>query len=176
MIATLLYISIQNAHSAEWSTCASDLDDLRRAADDANDAVEIAERVRREYEDKKDELENCLQFPDVYDLLRDRCQSYRWEFQSARDDYQSRLRSLESELSDVDSKVRSVSDSCRYDVGSVAVPSTRQRSPATRGSTGQSIPAWCRVFRQYKGRLPRENLLAVCTKSHSHNECVSCID
>ena len=174
--AILALLLTQWAYSAEWSSCASDLDDLRQAADDASDAAESAERARRDYEDKKEELEHCLRFPDVYDLLRDRCRSYRWDFESARDDYQSKLRHLQSELSDVDSKVGSVSISCRYDVGSVRAPAISPKSPRSSSGTGQSIPNWCGVFRQYKGKLPRENILQVCRKNHSQDECVKCLD
>jgi hypothetical protein len=170
----LLVVLSSAAFAAEWRSCASDLDDLRSSADDAQSAAERAERARREFEEKKEELENCLRMPDVYDLLRDRCRSKRFDFESARDDYQSKLRSLQAELSDVESRVGDVSSSCRYNVGSLGSPAPRSSQGRAKGSP--RADTWCSPFQQYRNRLPRETLLQVCSKDRSPEECRKCID
>ncbi|MBI4826586.1 MAG: hypothetical protein HY807_09240 [Nitrospirae bacterium] len=113
----------------DWGSCASELDSLRRAASYASDAAQSAESAKNEYEDKKEEVEDkkndlrsCLDFPDIYDLYGDRCESQRREYNdavddynSAKSDYQSALSILESELSTVGSKIRWVESSCGVD-------------------------------------------------------------
>lgn len=111
LIAGTLVLSAQGA---DWDSCADDLSSLRRAAGDASDAAEEASSAKDEFESKKDDLENCVNFPEVYDLMRDGCQSARWDYESARSDYESTLSNLESELDTVDSRLRSVSWSCGF--------------------------------------------------------------
>jgi hypothetical protein len=136
--------------AADWGSCASDLDDLRRAADDANDA---AERAQRTYRD----LQDCRQFPDIYDLLRDRCSS-------KVSDYRSALSSLQTELSDVESRVRDVSSSCQYEIGSAG---GRPRAPTRQGI--------CGVIDRYRGRFTELQLAEICKKSASAAECMKCL-
>lgn len=73
MVAALL-LSL-NAYAQDWSSCASDLDDLRRRADDASTAAEETDSKQRRFKSAEDELRQCLQFPQVHDLLRDGCRA-----------------------------------------------------------------------------------------------------
>jgi len=103
----------------DWSSCADDLDRLRRGARNASDAAEQAKYAAEQAEYAREELENCLMFPDVYDLLEDGCQSYRWDYESARSDYESAYSeyesarsNVESELDTVGRRIRNVNGSC----------------------------------------------------------------
>jgi len=156
----------------DWSSCASDLDDIRRTADSANTAAEDAAQAKSEVEDKRDELQSCLSAPSIYDLYRDGCQSYRFDYEDALSDYRSRVSYLESELSDVDSRVRSASISCSYDLGGTVVPSAR---PGASGTQPGHSPQWCRIFQRYVGRVPRESIMKVCLQNHRPDECNKCI-
>jgi hypothetical protein len=148
-------LCVSSAFSADWDSCADDLDRLRRAARDATDAA-------NEIKSKADEFENCKSYPDIYDLMRDRCRSKAY-------DYQSAASTLENELSTVDSRVRSVSSSCGIDMSSTGAASTAR--PRTPGSGNRM----CDMYRSYKNKLPLATLIETCTKSMSEAECRKCL-
>lgn len=80
--------------------CADDLDRLARKSRDAADAARTAERECKQYE-------NCITFPDTFDLLGDNCSMDRMQCSSRR-------RQLESSLDDVESGIVRASTSCEY--------------------------------------------------------------
>ena len=150
-------LTLSTGSAADWGSCADDLDRLRRAARDAADKA-------NDVKSKSEEFENCKRYPDVYDLLGDRCRS-------KASDYQSALSELESELGTVDSRIRSVRSSCGYDLGTTGSPSLSQPQPS--GSRNR----YCALYRSYKGKLPLETLLETCTQSQSMSEaeCKKCL-
>ena len=157
------------AIAADWSSCASDLDTLRRRASEASDTAEEADSKKREYEDAMEEYRNCRSMPSVYDLLRDGCESQRWEAESARDNYRSALSDLESALDDVDSSVRSVSSSCEVDIGSVSARATHLNA------LPPNLRQRCAVYARYIGRLPNEKLRELCRQHNTASDCARCI-
>ncbi|MBU2227408.1 MAG: hypothetical protein KJ936_07035, partial [Proteobacteria bacterium] len=98
LVLFFVWLSPSLSNSTDWYSCADDLDRLRRAARDAAD-------VANDVKSKADDFENCKRFPDIYDLIQDRCRGKAY-------DYQSALSNLESELNTVDRRIRSVSSSC----------------------------------------------------------------
>jgi chromosome segregation ATPase len=108
VLLILIFIYIPFAQASDWSSCADDLDRLRRAARDASDLAQQVELAKQEFESKKRELENCLNYPETYAFMRDRCQSLRWGYESALSRYKSELSNLESELNTIESRIRSV--------------------------------------------------------------------
>ena len=100
-----------------WSGCSSDLDGIRRAARDASDEADTAESAEWDFEQARDDLQNCVNFPDVYDLLEDGCQSKRWDYESAQSEYESAVSGLEYELSSLARKIRAAENSCDYGLG-----------------------------------------------------------
>jgi hypothetical protein len=158
-IALLVFVFVgflpSLAFSADWDSCADDLDRLRRAARDATD-------VANDVKSKADDFENCKRYPDTYDLMQDRCRSKAY-------DYQSALSNLESELNTVDRRVRSVSSSCGIDLSSIGTPSYQKpRTP----SSGNRI---CDIYRSYMNKVPLETLIKTCTQSMSEAECRKCL-
>jgi hypothetical protein len=84
--------------SADWDSCHSDLDTLRRRSDDAaTKAEDVADAETR--------LKRCRD-----DDEKSACESEKRNYESAKDD-------LESALEDVASKVSSASSSCGFDLG-----------------------------------------------------------
>ena len=162
----LILIYIPFAQATDWDSCADDLDDLRRAADVASDAAKEVQSAKEELESKKDELENCINYPKIYDLMRDRCQSVRWDYESALSDYKSKLSYLESELDTVQSRIRSVQLSCNYQF-SIGFGQPRP---------GIQSRDRCETFRKYKGVLPMETLLELCKKYMTGDECKKCLE
>ena len=160
----LIYISF--AQATDWNSCADDLDDLRRAADDASDAANEVQSAKEELESKKDELQNCLNYPQIYGLMRDRCQSLRWDYESALSDYKSKLSYLESELDTVESRIRSVQFSCNH----VFLIGFGQPKP------GVQRRDQCESIRKYKGILQVGTLLELCKKYMTEDECKKCLE
>ena len=168
-VATGVPLFHGSAIAQDWSSCASDLDDLRRRADDASTAAQDADQKQRRFKSAEDDVRQCRQFPQIYDLLRDGCQSKRYDLDSARSSYRSSLDSLKNSLDDVDSKIRSSASSCGFDLGRVLGP-----TPAV--PAGIRNPDQCALYLQYKGRLPKAPLLEACSKNMSLDECRKCLE
>ena len=69
LLLAVLCAGAAAAYEADWSDCSYELDRLRRAARDAAYEAEQAEYALGQVESSRDELESCLSFPDIYDLL-----------------------------------------------------------------------------------------------------------
>lgn len=152
------FVLVFSAYSADWDSCADDLDRLHRAARDASDKA-------NEVKTKADEFDSCKRYPDVHDLLKDKCRS-------KNADYQSALTYLENELRTIDSRIRSVRSSCGFDLGSTGSVSPNISRPQPTPISGNSM---CDVFRPYKGRLPYKTLFETCSKSMSEVDCRKCL-
>ena len=159
------------AASQDWSDCASELDALRRRAADASSAAEEAEDKKRRAETARQELQQCLQFPQVYDFMRDSCNSKRLELQSALDDYKRQLRELEDGLNDVDSKVRGSASACSMELSRVVGPAPTIPAGVLPGNKDA-----CALYLRYKGRLPATaSLLQTCSKQIGDSQCRLCL-
>ena len=149
--------------ASDWRSCQDDLDTLRRRASGASDAAEQVDQAAEELDTKRQEWQDCRAFPEIHDLLRNGCQSQRWDYESAQNEYESTKSSLESELDSVDSALRSASGSCDYSFSAGAA------SPRTR------VDPVCRLLQRYKGRIPPAALLDMCKKSRSEEDCKRCL-
>jgi len=165
LVTILLLTTLSGAE--DWSSCQDDLDRVKRAAQEASDAAEELDSKAREVEDKRSELQNCLTYPSMYDVWRDRCQSQRREYDYARQDYISKKRELESELSTLESRLRSVQSSCGYTFSFGGGPG---RLPPSQKQAG-----FCTLLQSYKGKMSAATLLDICLKSMTEDECRSCL-
>ncbi len=138
-------------YTADLNSCADDLDRLRRAV---RDAADEGEEAKSSYQ----ELENCVNNPENYDFLEDRCQSKQWNYRSELDD-------LKNELDTVNSRISSVQHSCGYEF-STSAPRYFQQKP-------QNMQ--CQLYQDYKNKLPMETLLSVCKQSMSEADCQKCL-
>ena len=143
------------AISADWDSCVDDLDRLRRATRDAIDAANAVKSTAHE-------LENCKQYPDIFDLMRDRCQSKTIEYRVA-------LNALKNMMTSVEKRIRSVSSSCGVGLSSVG------GSPYARPGSPSAGDPKCDLYRSYRNKLPLEKLMNVCTQSISETECRKCL-
>jgi hypothetical protein len=86
-------VAVGFAASAAWAVdfqdCASELREVETAASSAADAADAAGDAKDQLDQARDELKQCLDYPDVYDLLEDGCSSQRSDFDLARDEYNS---------------------------------------------------------------------------------------
>ncbi len=164
------------ANAQSWSSCSSDLDDLRRRASDASSVASIVDSAHQRFKSTQEGLRTCLQSPALYDYQRDGCREKRSAFESATADYRSQLSTLESGLDDVNRKIRSSKDSCgagfsQIETSPVAgfpsVPAAPGRRPAVDSS--------CSIFRGFKGQYPMATILTVCKGEMSEADCRACL-
>lgn len=170
VLAAVISILVHSgAFAQDWLSCTSDLGDLSRRAVYASTAAQDSDQKQRRFKSAEDELRQCRQYPQVYDLMRDRCQSKTYDLDSARSSYRSSLQSFRSSLDEVDSKVRSAASSCGSDLGRILGP------PPTVPAGGRN-PELCAVYIRYKGRLPQQALLDACSMQMSPDECKKCLE
>jgi hypothetical protein len=97
-------------------------------------------------------------------MIKDGCRSQADEYRRARSAFDYEKTELDSALDDIDSSLRSVSSSCEFSFGSTA----------RGGQSGGESP--CRILLRYKGRMPAEKLVEMCTKAgRSAEQCQACI-
>lgn len=150
-IVLLSPFSVQFVQAGDWESCASDLENLQSAADEASDAARKAESA-------KDELENCQMYPDTFDLMDDDCET-------ARSEYEDAVSRLKSELDSVVSEFHSVDISCGL-----------SRPTSLGGSHPSSPRTGCNLFLRFKEKLPKETLMQSCIKVMPESDCKSCLE
>lgn len=111
LIITTLLILPQISHSADWSSCEYELSRVSREAKNTEYIASELSSMQSELESLKDEYESCVQFPDIYDLMRDGCQSQLNDYNWKVDEYNSKVSELSNEF---DTMVRKVKNSISY--------------------------------------------------------------
>jgi hypothetical protein len=168
LLATFAFCTAA-AFAQDWAGCSSDLDSLRVGANDASSDADNAAAAQRKFKSAEDELRQCVQMPQVFDLMRDGCGMKRRELESERSRYRSRLEDLKNGLDAVDAKVRSVGISCGFDFSRVVGPPRA----VPQGIQQRDI---CAVYLRYKDRLPRQSLIDVCLKQLPLEQCKKCLE
>jgi len=102
LVGGLLFCS--SIFAADWDSCADELDDLRQAVSDAEDAA-------RDVQSKADNYEQCKLLP-IMDLWNDGCRTMA-------SGYRYKLSNLQGELEAVNKRIRSVSSSCSMPVSNI---------------------------------------------------------
>ena len=205
LISILLLSS--SGFSIDLDKCARNLKQLKSESADAIDNAETANSAKDELDSKKDELdskkdelnskkdelEDCLTYPDMYDLYGDNCQTLRWDYDSALSDYKSALSDYESALGDYETALRdyeSALSTLKYSLSSIGfsidsvnsacpntnqIPSHNYSKPSANFSESEKTNPLCKIFKQYIGTLPKENLLEICKKQLPLKECKKCL-
>ena len=159
-----------------WSSCSSDLDDLRRLTSDASSIASSVDSAHQRYKSAQDELRNCLQFPQVHDLLRNGCSDKRSNYESATSSYRSELSNLQSGLDDVNRKIRSSKDSCGVNLtqmDSTSIPALPTLPSTPRAISSEDLR--CASFQSFKGQYPVATIMKVCKLQMSESECRACL-
>jgi predicted nucleic acid-binding Zn-ribbon protein len=149
----------------ELGSCQDDLDQVRRMASDASNAAEEAKS-------KFEEVEDCRENREVYDVAGDGCRS-------RRNDYESAVSDLESKMDDLDSHLRSVQTSCAYDFTinrlSDAEAAKRHMEAAQRrlGATQNRLCASIRDL--VRSGLTPNDVLKMCKANLDEQTCKACL-
>lgn len=159
MSAVLVLLWFSSAASEPWDyRCKSALDDVESAADAQRAQQSIQDSYER-YKRTLDEYNDCRTYPEVYDLYRDRCQSQRWEVDSAKS-------SAESDLSTFNSRMRGLADA--FEDAASTCGGGEARGVAPSGT--------CRLIKAMKGRSTEEQVLAFCKRvGVTEPECRRCM-
>ena len=123
----------------------------------------------KKFKSAEDALRQCVQMPQMFDLMRDGCRIKRREYEFARSDYRSKLEDLKSGLDNVDSKIRNARSSCGFDF-------SRVLGPPRVVPQGVQKPEVCAVYLSYKERLPAQSLLDMCSKQMPADQCRKCLE
>jgi len=95
------------------SSCRSQISDLESTIGDALRAQQEVADAYEEYEQKREDLRSCLLFPDIYDLFRDGCSSYRWDTETARNELQGAMDTFYRHLRTLVDGVNFTTRACR---------------------------------------------------------------
>lgn len=158
----------------DWGNCSDDLEALKKAASEAEEEAEDAEDAAEELEGKKRDYEDCRRYPEIYDLLKDRCISKKADYEGAQSSYESAVRDVESDLDAVATRVRAVSSSCDTALPERQVPSNPGVGRTDRDDT--LADRSCALYRSYKGKLPPRNIMEVCLRSNTEEHCKKCLE
>ena len=132
-----------SARSADWGDCRDALNQLQSSAINASTEAD-------ETADAAEEFADCTEYPSLYDLLEDNCESKRSNLQSERDD-------VESAVSQVRAYCQSVEADCDLDAGySVGI-------------------RYCLALMRFAGAIPGAQLLGACRAVLGAPDCDRCL-
>ncbi len=159
-------VVVDVAGAVSYSGCASELDELKNAAEEAINASRRAKSAEEEYESKKSDYDRCRRFPDTYDFLGDQCRSkYRYA-KDAQDELGYAVGRLQSALSSVDIATQDVKSSCGYSFANPATPMIGVKPEHQR---------MCATIKRLKSTMKVEDLLGLCNKTMGETECQACL-
>jgi len=98
--------------AADWSSCESDLSRVSRQAREAENLASNMQNMEYELERKKSDYENCLMFPDLYDLLDDGCENDRYDYNRKVNEYNNGLSEMQGEMEALISRANNAISSC----------------------------------------------------------------
>jgi hypothetical protein len=131
-----------SSSSQNLSQCSWDLNQLSQTASQTGSLVNAASSAQDRYKRDFDELEMCIKFPDIYDLLNDGCQSKRNKALSSQRNFEHALSSLDLSFSSLNRSLRSVSQSCDLNTSLLLgnISSNSSNSTAARANPGYIPP------------------------------------
>ena len=151
----------------DWDSCASELDDLRSRARDGEDQAREVADAKDEVDSKREELQSCLSFPDIFDWLQDGCQSHRSDLDTALDDLESEISNLHYELGRVSRTINSIESYCGLEIV--------RRTSITERRQPKTVNPLCPTLRRLGARLTRQQLRELCFRYMTKSDCRACL-
>ena len=110
-LLTAVFLMVSMPGYADWSSCESELSRIKREARDAESTASDLDSLEDDLEYERNEYEDCLQFPDVYDLYGDGCESQRSDYNWKVNEYNSKISDMDSDINNLIRRVkRALSD------------------------------------------------------------------
>lgn len=147
----------------DWAACSLDLGHLLGVVEEAEAAVQDAQYAREEYESALEDLENCRNFPEIYDFLDDGCQSQLSDVEDAESEYEWVASEAEARFEDLRSVLGYVELSCEINLTGFYQPSASDHQRK------------CEIIKSYESKLSSETLRAFCLTRMSEEECDRCL-
>lgn len=154
------------ANAQRWSRCASDLDQMRIAVNEANEAAKDARSAGRARYRAEQNYASCVQLPAVNDFRNQGCIEQVTAFQTTQMRYAAEYDIAREALDALAFAVQETELSCDFPMAAM-VPVLGQEDPALS-------PA-CESFLRRRQGVSLDALRVVCTGELSEEECNACL-
>jgi hypothetical protein len=111
-LALLLLILPTHSLAENWSSCESDLSRVSRQARNAESEASDMQNLEYELDRKKSDYEDCLMFPDTFDLMDDGCENYRYDYNRKVNEYNNGLSEIQGEMETLIRRANTAISSC----------------------------------------------------------------
>jgi hypothetical protein len=108
LLAGIMCVPSLPVHAKDWLECAHHLQQVQRTANAMQDWVQtLASR--------EEGVQNCVKYPEIYDVSRDGCTSLRGEHETA-------LQAYKNALDELNNRLRAVQNACGFEFSSGSAP------------------------------------------------------
>ncbi|MCY4121799.1 MAG: hypothetical protein OXG72_12860 [Acidobacteria bacterium] len=174
-LAACLWLSAVPA-KAQWRQCATELDALRAAAEEAHEASSTVASLEASLLETRDAYTRCRQDLDVFRIDRetspispavqlDGCNQQVQTYRTTERRYAAEMDQAGSLFRALAAAVQAVELSCQYPLAAYAPAEPPAESPS---------PA-CERFLGTRPGVPLESLRVLCTAEMSADECAACL-
>lgn len=174
-LAACLWLSAVPA-KAQWRQCATELDALRAAAEEAHEASSTVASLEASLLETRDAYTRCRQDLDVFRIDRetspispavqlDACNQQVQTYRTTERRYAAEMDQASSLFRALAAAVQAVELSCQYPLAAYAPAEPPAESPS---------PA-CERFLGSRPGVPLESLRVLCTAEMSADECAACL-
>ena len=175
VLAACLWLSAVPA-KAQWRQCATELDALRAAAEEAHEASSTVASLEASLLETRDAYTRCRQDLDVFRIDRetspispavqlDGCNQQVQTYRTTERRYAAEMDQAGSLFRALAAAVQAVELSCQYPLAAYAPAEPPAESPS---------PA-CERFLGTRPGVPLESLRVLCTAEMSADECAACL-
>ena len=116
-IVVVLLLSICDSwstYAADWTNCDIELGRLSRHARDAELSASNLAQLESALTMEKDNLQQCLNYPEMYDLLEDGCSNKRSSVNLKVAEYNNALQTLDLDIQPMLARLKSILLYCGY--------------------------------------------------------------
>jgi len=98
--------------AVDWPECESELSSVMTVVRASQPVVSAMAPMEEELESLQEEYDNCVQYPEKYDLNKDGCEMLREEYNQKQDVYDTAYSDFNNQLDELNSSVSSLLGKC----------------------------------------------------------------
>ena len=166
ILSWFLFLAGTASAQGSWSSCASDLDQMRIAVNEANEAAKDARSARRVLYRADQNFFSCAQVPAINDFLCQGCAEQQVAARTAGMRYSASHDMAREALDAVAYAVQSTELSCEFPMAAM-IPVLNPDEPTPS-------PA-CQSFLRRRQGVPFDALRVVCAGEMAAEECAVCL-
>ncbi|WP_028468993.1 hypothetical protein [Neptunomonas japonica] len=110
----LLFLLSNQSLAVDWYSCESELTRVSRQARSAGSVASDIQSIKSSLDSLKNDYENCLNYPEIYDLMQDGCESRRNNYNWKVEEYNSRVSSMDDEINNLTRRMKNSLNHCGY--------------------------------------------------------------